>query len=142
MTLIKTSPHLRRLNQALAKGHERLKAEVTFGAPDKNCAGCGICRVSIEFSSEVQCEFATAYISRIDIDQLEFSFLKKSICPKVRKRHFSDHVFMIEPNCPIPDLIKSHFNLPQKWLQPGVYEVRESKSFLTIKVACTMFQVD
>lgn len=110
----------------------RVRAEVVLGSPNSNCRGVGICRVTASYKGwkEVSphCKRARAIVGIMHSGCLYFSFLKKSMCDEMVKRHFTENGFCVETAFEIPSFLKSALSIERQSLLPGVYPVMETPS--------------
>ena len=111
-----------------------IDAEVVFGVFSNNCAGNGICSVTPKrMATNKSCNCCTAKARIYSYaNQLLFCFPLPSLKAHLRKKHFSDKLFLQEETLIVPDLICNEFDLESYPIYHGFYPIEHWKENLLV----------
>lgn len=126
-------------HKAGARGLSKtIRADVKFGTPSDDCRGLGICKVVPRAAwryadlKERRCSQAKAYIALSDRGELEFHFVRSTVCGPTFRRFFSGPFFTIKEAIDIPKTIANQLDLEDNRIYPGEYPIRELGELITV----------
>ncbi len=123
---------------AFGKHNKRVKADVVFGMPTKNCINFGICEVTrTETKNENRkgcCKVkGTAIIVKQSDTQLRFFFEKKRMNKEIREKHFEQETFRVDENYELNEEILRELLLDEFTIYKGIYNVADFEAYLMIE---------
>lgn len=122
------------------KKQQIIYAEVVPGSPrNEDCLNFGICYISLLCNIDWQQKTSTcschmkAIIQRLDDQLIEFCFLKSSISPKTRAKHFQNLFFQIDDETVLPMELTEKLEMPPFTILAGKYPVEDTTEFLIVR---------
>jgi len=122
------------------KNQQAIHAEVVPGSPrTKDCLNFGICYVTQLMATNWQQKPTTcscrmkAIIQKLDDQLIEFCFLKSSIAPKTRAKHFQNLFFQVDEATVLPMSITEKLEMSAFTILAGRYPVEETEEFLIVR---------
>ena len=112
-----------------------IKADVVFGKTSKDCAGLGICKVSVTNSvhhSDYDCHKAQAILKKDVYGQLRFYFLTSTICSDCQKKYFPREEFLVGESFVLPKSLARAMDLPCRVIAAGRYPAVKMKDYLLV----------
>lgn len=110
----------------------RLKAEVVFGKPSKNCLGTGICKVlPYQATNECGCASTSVELRKANEHTLLMRFRREELCSK-RRRQFAEGSFLVEESVALPEFVKKELKFDAAFILSGCYAVWENDRFLSV----------
>jgi len=124
-------------NRPLYRGHNntmppqhaiRIRVEVIFGAPGKNCLGAGICQLLIVEPVRVRwkCPSTRAWLCANLDGSIGLCFDRRTLLRDDCERYFAGQLFHIEETYPLPKAILSMLNRGDFTMDSGQYSVEVS----------------
>jgi len=112
----------------------KIRLEVVFGAPGKNCFGAGICRIlSVEHVRvRWKCPSAPAWLILNSAGSINIAFDRSTLLPEFCELYFKDQVFQVEASYPIQKNLLFPLNMGDFTIEAGRYSVKVSEYFLTV----------
>jgi len=122
------------INSRLFPQPVKIRVEVIFGSPGKNCLGAGICRIlSVEHVRvRWKCPSALAWLILSSEGSIRLAFDRSQLLPENYDQYFRDHMFYVEEPYSIPEPLISMLNLDEFTVESGLYSVKVSAQFLTV----------
>lgn len=131
----------------LSKGMERrggnesledlngVKASVVFGKFSKDCAGIGICKVTVNTSAakkQNQCQQCKAIIRKRHSGQIEFYFISDSICQKGKRKFFQREFFHVGESFYLPRAVTGWLGMKNPIIKAGDYPMIKRKDHILV----------
>lgn len=117
---------IHRVNNITNGSVKGIRSDVRFGKASRDCAGLGICQVTVNAQTDDNiptCQKAKALITKAGFGQIAFCFLNDSLCSKSRGKYFhSDHFMLGEPII-LPLEVIQMFELKNGIVNTGQYPV-------------------
>ncbi len=114
---------------------EGVRANVVFGKLSKDCAGIGICKVTVNASSiavEKQCRQSAAIIRKNRYGQIEFYFDPETICQPGKRKFFKREFFHVGESFYLPGEISGWLGLKNPIIQAGDYPMKKTKDYILV----------
>ncbi len=114
-----------------------IKANVVFGKISRDCAGIGICKVTVNTvagKTNCNCPTAKAIINRDQYGQIGFYFPKKSLSLKSRIKFFQRDYFLVGESFVLPQAVTQGLGLHNPVIEAGEYPMVKRKDYI-----CVMF---
>ncbi|MBK7936604.1 MAG: hypothetical protein IPJ82_05730 [Lewinellaceae bacterium] len=104
-----------------------VEMEVVFGTPSKNCDGAGVCLLTnrLPRTRQIPCPHAPAIIHYPPGRELIFRFRKRYLDSRILDTYFNDERFLVEEAFRFPLPLARQWQLPVRWIKPGLYMLEE-----------------
>lgn len=114
---------------------EGIKANVVFGKISKDCAGIGICKVTVNSAArdtKSNCPAAKAIISKDHYGQIAFYFKLNSMCTKCKNKFFDRDYFLVGESFLLPQAITMSLGLRNPVIEAGEYPMVKMKDYICV----------
>jgi hypothetical protein len=117
-----------------------IKSNVTLGSPRYECAGTGICSLTLyrqPLLSRGSCQQTTGWLATSDDKStISIYFVRQVLCSRLYANHFYKGVFKMTETVAIPKDICEALGIKSAILSPGNYTVHENGNTIRIDLAC------
>lgn len=111
----------------------RVRAEVVFGTPSKNCLGTGICKVlPYEAPKNCQCPSSRVVFRKADERTIMMRIRRSDICPTAHRVQFQHEQFTLDESVALPEFVREALALDAQFILSGCYPILQDDRFITV----------
>ncbi len=117
-----------------------VKSNVTLGSPRYECAGTGICSLTMfrqPLLSRTNCQQTTGWLSTSEgSNTISIYFVRQVLCSRLYANHFYKGVFKMTESISVPRDMCEALGMKSAILAPGEYTIHENGNTLRIDLVC------
>lgn len=112
-----------------------IEAGVVFGKISRDCAGIGICKVTVNTKAvkpDCNCPWSKAILKKDQFGQLAFYFPNKSLSIKNRLKFFNREFFMVGESFVLPPAIAQSLGMQNIVVDAGQYPMVKMQDYICV----------